>query len=303
MSSRQNKLIKELNEHKLDVSKLKNQLNELDKEKESWFRKNKELSRRIREAIQKIRKNKAKRDFLTQEVKELKLKRDNANKEISIKLKELDKLRNEEAKLAKSLAIKEPSSEIRQHIKTLEFKIETEALPFDKEQALMKKIKELEKLYEESSILDEYNKRIKETYDLIRKIKKESNDAHQSVQEKAEQSQLLHEGILKSSDEIDTMKVDEEATFKKFLEFKQKFHKVNTQLKEKLESMNDVKSKLDKIYHEKQEKRRKEQESFLKSKEEEINQKIIRKEKLTTEDLLVFQNSSAEKINFFSKKS
>ena len=45
-------LVKELNQCKLEVSKLRNDLNAIDKEKESWFKKREEKSSKIRELIQ-----------------------------------------------------------------------------------------------------------------------------------------------------------------------------------------------------------------------------------------------------------
>ena len=91
------------------------------------------------------------------------------------------------------------------------------------------------------------------------------------------------------SAEIDKMKAEEQDAFSKFSEFRKKFHEVNSQLKEKLKALNEIKSQLDKIDSERKEKRKQEQESFFKSKEEEINQKIKKRQKLTTEDLLIFQ--------------
>lgn len=282
-------LIEELNKQRIEVSKLRNALNELDKEKESWFEKKEEYSRKIRESIQKIKDSKFNRDSLNQEVRELKPKRDDANKDINAKLKEFDKLKKESISLVNSLNIKDSPFRILLNIEKLEFKIETEPMPFDKEQAMMKRIRELKKLHGNAIILDEANKKIKDTIDGIKKMRKEANEAHKSVQEKAKQSQALHEEILNLSAEVDKIKVDEENAFKKFSEFKKKFNETNSQLKERLKAMNDVKDHLDKISSEKREKRRQEQESFLKSKEEEVNQKIKRGEKLTTEDLLVFQ--------------
>lgn len=294
MTSSQKELVEELNKHKVEVPKLRNALNELDKEKESWFKKKEELSEAISKTIQKIKDNTAKRNSLTQEVKGLKPKRDNINKEITPKLSELDRLKKEKIALAKSLNIKESPSRIKQNIEKLDFKIETEPMSFDKEQALMKKIKELKKLYDYARILEEADKKLKDVSDTIRKMRKEANEIHKLIQEKAKHSQTLHEEILKISSEIDKMKVDEEDAFKKFSELKKKFNEVNAELKEKLKVMNETKFQLDKIHQEKQEKRRHEQELFLKSKGEEVNQKIKRREKLTTEDLLVFQKFERE---------
>ena len=76
MTSHQKELVEELNKLRAEVSKLKNILNELDKDKEFWFKKKEESSKKIREAISRIKENKAKRDSLTKEVKELKSKSD-----------------------------------------------------------------------------------------------------------------------------------------------------------------------------------------------------------------------------------
>ncbi|MBI2101761.1 hypothetical protein HYT53_04065 [Candidatus Woesearchaeota archaeon] len=282
-------LVEELNRHRIEASKLRNALNELDKEKESWFKKKEEFSKKIRDSIQAIKYSKAKRDFLTKEVRELKPKRDAINKDINGELKEFDRLKKEKLGIAKSLDIKEPPSRIKQNIEKLEFRIETETSSFEKEKELMKKIKQLKKLYEDSKAIDDADKNLKNSSDEIKRMKKEANDIHKLVQEKAHQSQILHEGILKLSAEIDKMKIEEEAVFRKFSELKSKFSDVNSQLKEKLKAMNDVKASLDRISSDRREKKRQEVESFLKSKEDAVNEKIKRKEKLTTEDLLVFQ--------------
>ena len=124
---------------------------------------------------------------------------------------------------------------------------------------------------------------------ILRKSRKASNEVHRLIQEKAGQSQILHEEILKIPGEIDKLKAEEEDAFKKFSDFKKQFNEANSQLKEKLKLMNDSKSQLDKIHLDKKERRKHEVESFLKSKEDAVNEKIKKKQKLTNEDLLVFQ--------------
>ncbi len=289
MTSQHKELVAELGKNREEIFKLRSTLNEIDKEKESWFKKKEELSSKIKEAIQKIKSSKAERDSLTKEVKDLKPKRDSINNEIKIKLRDLSKIKKEKAELVKSLGIKEPPYKIKQQMEKLEFKIETETVSFEKEKELMKNIKHLKKLYDDSSDILATNKKIRELSDLIKKLGKEANEIHKLVQEKAKKSQVLHEEILKLSDEIDKTDVEEEDAFKKFSELKKQFNELNSQLKEKLKLMNDVKSQLDKMHLERQEKRKQEEESFLKTKEEEVEQKIRRGEKLTTEDLLVFQ--------------
>src|SRR3989338_1236279 len=282
-------LVEELSNLKAEASKLRNALDELDREKESWFKKRDDCSKRIRESIQKIKENKSKRDYLTNEVKELKPKRNSINKGISAKLNEFDSLKKEKTALARSLGIKDSPSRIKNQMDKLEFKIETDTVSFEKEKELMKKIKVLKKDYDKLSILKESDKNVRVALDAVRKLRKESNEFHKSIQEKAKQSQILHEEILKISAEIDKIKAEEEDAFRKFSDFRKQFHEASSQLNGKFKLMDEVKSKLDKIQLDKRDIRKREEESFLKSKEEEVNEKIRKKQKLTTEDLLVFQ--------------
>ena len=99
-SQSQKELVDGLYKHRAEVSQLRNSLNELDREKESWFKKKDELSGKIKENIQKIKENKIKRDSLTKDVREFKLKRDNINREIFQKSNEFDKSRRERSELA-----------------------------------------------------------------------------------------------------------------------------------------------------------------------------------------------------------
>ncbi|MBI2557797.1 hypothetical protein HYW20_00600 [Candidatus Woesearchaeota archaeon] len=287
-------LVEELNKSRVEVSKLRTLLNDLDKEKESWFRKKEDCSKKVRESIQKIKEAKTKRDLTTKEIRELKLKRDSLNRGTSEQSKKFGDLKKGRVSIAKSLKIKESPSRIMQDIEKLEFKIETEPMSFDKEQAIMKKIKELKKRYGNASILFQINKKLDDSSDEIREMKMEANDAHRSVQEKARQSQSMHEQVLKLSAEIDKMKIEEQASFSKFSELKAKFNEANAQLKEKLKVMNGLKEQLDRIDSDRRERKKQEVETFLKSKEEEVNEKIRKRQKLTTEDLLVFQKFGKE---------
>ena len=71
MSQQEKKLVEELNRQRVEIAKLKNSLNELDKEKESWFRKKEEFSANISQSMQQIREKKIQRHSLNKEVKEL----------------------------------------------------------------------------------------------------------------------------------------------------------------------------------------------------------------------------------------
>lgn len=294
MSSQQ-ELVEQLNKCRVEVSTLRGRLDELDKEKESWFRKKGEFSSTIRASIQKIKESKTRRDSLTNEVKELKPKRDVLNRELALKFSEFEKLKKEKISSSKTSGIKSSPSSIKQHIEKLEFKIETDTVSFEKEKELMKKIKELKKAYDSAADSLAMGKKARDASEAIRKLRKESNDVHKLIQEKAGQSQVLHEEIIKLSKEIDKMKVGEEEAFRKFSELKKQFAEANNEFKEKLKGMDSIKSQLDRIHLDRKERKRQQEDSFLKSKEDAVNEKLRKGQKLTTEDLLVFQKVDRER--------
>ncbi len=87
-----------------------------------------------------------------------------------------------------------------------------------------------------------------------------------------------------------SIKTKEKSAFEKFMEFKKKFNEVNEQLKNRLPEMNKLKEEADKYNLESKKKKKEKEEQFLKSKEDIVKEKIKTGKKLTTEDLLVFQN-------------
>jgi uncharacterized coiled-coil DUF342 family protein len=281
-------LVKELHQKKAEVSTLRSSLNGLDEEKESLYRKKNELSSDIKATIQRIKDNRYKRDNLTKEVKELKVKRDALNKELTSKFGEF----NRSKKDSSSKKFNDSPFKIKQNMDRLELSIETDALPFKKEQEVMKKIKDLKKEHEKAKEAYEKNKLLRECSKVAKKLRAEANEVHKYIQEKAKESQELHEQILKDSKLIDKAKADEKQAYSKFSEFRKKFNNSNSKLKERLISLNTVKVSLNKIKTENIAKKKQEEEEFLKSKEDEVHEKIKKGKKLTTEDLLVFQKSN-----------
>lgn len=279
-----------------DLDKLRNEINSLNEdlnkknnEKESWFRKKDNLSKDIGEKIASIKENKNKRNFLTKKVKELKGKRSKLNEDIKKKISELVKLKNETKDLTKRSKIKAPQR-IKGEIDNIEVKLETEAMPFEKEKALSKKLKQFKKLLEEASVIINNIDKIKKFNSEMDAIKKNSNETHNEIQKLARQSQGLHENIIKNSKEIDELKVKEVEALKNFVDSKKNFNAINDKLEDKLSDMGKIKNKINKFRLKEDEKRRLKESMLIKSKELEIEEKIKEGKKLTTEDFLAFQD-------------
>ncbi|MBU89944.1 hypothetical protein CMO94_00250 [Candidatus Woesearchaeota archaeon] len=293
-SETKKELFTKLDKLKNEINSINKDLNRKNSEKETWLSKKEDSAKNIREKIASIKENKKKRDSLTKKVKELKEKRRDLNQPIRKKISELIKLKNETKVLTKQSKIKDPQR-IKGGIDSIEVKLETEAMPFEKEKVLSKKLKQLKKLMGEASIISNNIGRIKKFNSEIDASKKNSNETHNEIQKLAAQSQDLHEGIIKTSKEIDKLKLNEDEAFKNFVNSKKFFNDLNNKLKEKLSLMNGIRSRINKFKLEEEEKRKLEESTLVKSKEQEIEEKIKTGKKLTTDDFLAFQESIKNK--------
>ena len=284
------KLFAELDKLKGDVNSLRWDLNKANNDKELWYSKKEEIFGSIKKRISAIRQDREKRDSLTKKVRELKEKRAELNDGIKNKISELVELKELSNSLMKKAKIADPIK-IRTSIDTIESKLETEVMSFEAEKNLSKKLKLLKKSLAEASGLMEMLDKIKKLNTEISNAKKESNSVHREIQDLAKESQALHESVISESKNVDELNAKEEDAFSKFVEFKKVFSEKNRFLKEKLESMGKIRTEINKFQLEEDEKRRLQEAMLIKSKEQELEDKIKSGRKLTTEDFLVFQES------------
>jgi len=277
-----------------EVNSSNKNLNRNDNEKGAWFRKKENFSVNIRKKINRIKENKSKRDSLTKKVRELKDKRHNLNEESRKKISELIILKNEVKSLTKKSKVKDPHR-IKGDIDILEVKLETEAMPFENEKQLSKKLKQLKKSMSEASAIIHYIDRIKNLNSSIGELRKTNNETHNQIQKLARESQNIHEGILENSKEIDDLKVQELEATKNYFKFKKEFKNINDDLKQKLSSMSKIMEKINKFKLEEEEKWKLNETMLIKSKEQEIEEKIKGGKKLTTDDFLAFQEVIKDK--------
>jgi len=221
---------------------------------------------------------------------ELKEKRTKLNDDIGKKVSKLAELRKQSADLMKRLKITDPIR-IKMAIDSIESRLETEVMSFEKEKELSKKLKSLKKSLAEASDLIGILDAVKKLNFEISSAKKESNSVHKEIQDLVKENQALHESIILESKNIGEFKPKEEEAFSKFVEFKKVFSEKNRFLKEKLESMGKIRTEINKFQLEEDEKRRLQEAMLIKSKEQELEEKIKSGRKLTTDDFLVFQGS------------
>lgn len=283
------KLFEEYDKLKKEIMALRLQLNSIDAEKEEAFGKKDAVTKEISDIIKKVKELKAKRDDLTKQVKSSKEKRKELNDIIVKKIDEVKKVNAEKEAFLKKFGLKEAPSRVKEEIDRLEMSIETSGMSFEKEKETMKVIKNLKKRYDETKEINALFEKSRSMSKEIDGLKDDAEEAHQKVQKDAAESQMSHEEMLELSKKIDELKPKEEDAYKKFFELKQKFTEVNNSLKEKLEKLNEAAQKLGVERERGRSERRSREEMIVRSKEEDVMDKIRRGGKLTTEDLIVFQ--------------
>lgn len=283
-------LFKKLDETKKTIQQLRDSLNQIDSQKEHWFRKKEAIGKEIIALIGEAKKAKEQRNSLTDSVKKSKDERKGLITLLKEKIELLKNLRdNKEESLKKHKVLGDPRG-LRREIDRLEYSLQTNVVSFEKEQRIMKSIKEMKKKYDEVKDVVVVNEQIGSLNREIKELKSKTEEKHKQVQDAAKKSQEFHENVLSSGKKIDDLKTEEEEAYKKFMEYKQQFNEVNSQLKEQLPILNDLNQKLNISKEENKKEKLQKIEETLRNKEEVVQEKLRKGQKLTTEDLLILQS-------------
>lgn len=262
-----------------EVSRLKNQLNELNVQKEQWFSTKERLKKDISELIQKIRIFKSTKDKTDIQARDLKKKRDDYNKQVQDLIKKFKELNSKKQNILKAKQIKFDPATIIKKIEELDFKLETEAISFTKEKQMMVQIKAFKKQLNEVGETQSLFKELKALSEEITATKTKADEAHQELQKAG---QTGYDELMEMTKKINDLKKKQEDAFKKFIESKDKFSKINEELKTKLKQANEL-NLVKKI------KTLETQEKKLEDRAKEVEEKLKQKKKLTTEDLIILQ--------------
>ena len=265
-----------------EINDLKKSLNELNVQKEKWFSIKESLSTEIRGLIKLIRGIKSSKDKSNEQIKSLKEQRDKYNKQTQELIVEFKKLNTEKHKIMKEKKIDFDPSKILDSISKLEQKIETEVPSFKKEQLYKKNIKDFKKKLKESEGVQEIFRSMKNFSEKIKESKDKAEEFHKKLQDEYTNSKKGYGDFVKFTKQINELNKQQEGAFKNFIESKNKFSKINDDLKSKLKNASKF-AEGEKI------KRQMKDSAVLEEKAKEVETKIKEKKKLTTDDLLVFQ--------------
>ncbi len=283
------KLFDDLTQKRVEITELKKKLNTINIEKEKCYSEKEEVSSRIKELINEIKVLKKERDEQTAEVRKQKNEKGKVIAEIKAEIDKIIKLKKERQDISKKFNIRGDPVRLKKQIEDLEYKIETEAVSFEKEQKLMKTINDLKSKFSEfsevGSVVDDINK----TSSNIDSLKKKEKEFKKNIRKGARESQKRHEKMLELSKVVDELKTKEKEHYEKFSGLKAEFANANKRLKEMLSEMGGIKDNVEKFRTKRKEEQKAKKEMTIKEKKDLVNEKIKKGEKLTTEDLLVFQ--------------
>lgn len=288
-TSQNSPVIASFEEKKKELQKLHSELERIYTEKERAYASLQQHHKTMVQLISRVQQARKKRNDLTAEVKVQKEKRDQTHALIKEKRAGITSIDVPPQETVKTKP-KNPEF-LKKNIEVLELQIETEGMPFDKEQKVMKKIKELKKELKESL---ELYAAWKKKYGLSAEIEELSQEAqlyHRLMQEKAKQSQAVHEEIVTLSQNIDAQKKQETELKNAFLELKSRYAVEQQKCKNLRGELDGINQQLDVDRKEQHAAREHAEKRTLEEKKKEVEEKLKKGKgvKLTMEDLLAYQ--------------
>ncbi|HLC90609.1 MAG TPA: hypothetical protein VJI15_02470 [Candidatus Nanoarchaeia archaeon] len=305
MNDTDNGLKEGFHQKKREVAQLRSTLHDLYVQKEASFQKLKAFREQIRSKIDQMNSLKKERDLLTQEVKAIKEERNKLNQEVREKSDALKQFgtnnplpapssdrkndnshnknydgRNKNYNTANSQQM--PPGKIKMLIRKMEEQLETEVMSFDKEKQLTKKVKELKAEYKKIEAQDQQWKERQTAASGFIQKRKEAQHSHHSLQEKADASQQKHQEVNKVYEDLKAIRNQIKPLETEHLRLKEEYHAVKRQLGD---AQQDI-QKLSRVFEDKEKKIK---QSFAQERTAEVKEKIKKRQKLSTEDILAFQ--------------
>lgn len=293
------------------MSAIKDEIKTIGDEKEVWFKKRQEIQRQISKLIKQVVDLRNERNSLTESVHSQKGKRAELNTSINeeiVKIKDISPEQKAETSQNTPISYstghsygsdrrstfvsRDNPAKIKKEIDKLEYSIETEGFSFKKEQEVMKKIKELKKVYNQIKDALGSKTEAKKISKSINGLKSSANKLHKDIQEKAVLSQEKHEEMITISKQIDELKAELKVASDSFTELKKKYNKATKEIKKTGKSLDKIREQLGEEIKVNAARARKDEEKLMKAKEQAVEEKIKKKIKLTTADLLVFQKGN-----------
>ncbi len=287
-----NKILGEFDSLKKEIRNKKQELNKLNSQKEGWFKKKKEVSSQIFSKINELRSSKSKVNNISKEVKELKDEKNTFSDQIGKLISEVKELKQKYQDECNKHGIKDSPGFMKKKIDKIEFALETSAIGFDQEKRLNKELKKMKKVYAQMSEVGKIWSIISKKEREIYALKNKKFGTLDKLKEDNAQKYGYNESFISNSQEIMDLRKVESGHHNKFIKLKEEFKVKNDYLKELLKKKDDMMGVLEQNNVVMKDLAKRTEEKIIKEKSAEVKEKIKKKEKLTTEDLLIFQSAN-----------
>jgi len=266
-----------------DIGSLRETLHEISDQKEQLFQKRSGLGKSISELITKIKQLKEERNALTDQVKAAKEERQKVTADLRLKIEQHKKIIAEKKPITVRPSGKSPSF-LKKQIESIEYKIETEGLSFEKEQKMMKVLRDLKKEYNASAASHKAYEASGALGSSISQLKRQADALHAQIQEKARLSQDKHEQLMKLSAQVDELKKQEGEISGEIADKK-------AEIAEKAKPLDERRKQLQNYADEGKQQSERQKRKKLSDLRAEVELKIKNRQKLTTQDLLILQSA------------
>ncbi len=279
-----------------DIAQTKRKWNQAFSEREEAAIKGKEIGRKISKIISEVRKHKAERNKLNQSIKALKAERDTKNKITNDLIAKAKSLNKEKLDMASKHEVKGDPGQIKRDLDRLNMKLETEAVSFENEKKMMKLINDLKKKYAQVKEVSKVWAEMHDLNDKINDARKEAKKVHDEIQKLADESEKKHNQVIELSKQVDALKEEEAKAVEEFEAKRKAFEEIDKELNEKLGHSAEMMRKQEEFEQRKRESEQNKRQSkrdrvdaIISEKVKEVEEKISKKKKLTTQDLLAYQ--------------
>ena len=250
----------------------------------------KEIGVKLRTLSPKVNELKAARDKETLLTKEFKLKRQAATdalKPFVEQLKTVAALKEDAVKKTSKERFRRSPSQLAAEIASIELKIETEVIPFEKEKELMKTIKEKKKQLDAIKSVSEASKAHRELFSKVAELRGQSHTFHREVESHAAQSQKMHEEMVALIPKLRELRERGKELAGLLDKTKGEYASAHSSLKGTLHEITEVRRKMSVEVQVQAQERRKQ---LAAQAESELSAKLKSGKKLTTRDLMMLQD-------------
>ena len=269
-----------------EVSQIRLQISDVNIKKEHWFKQKEDLKKEIGELIFKIKEIKSEKDKKNLELDELKKQRDFYNDEVKILIKSIKELNEEKSEAFKKYNVTVDPKKIQDKINELENKVEIET-NFEKEKKLMLEINRLKKTYGEVAELAKIGEKEIELSKNIKISRKKANEFHQRIIDITKNTS--YDVFITLSKKITDFKKIQEDAFQKFIEHKNIYSNLNSQLDSRIDTLEMLKNIFSNNNEIRRINRKEKDNIIITEKAKQVELKIKNKKKLTTEDFIIMQ--------------